>query len=136
MEDWPIEGLLEELTLVFGNLPFSANSLKGSEFSIIKGRVEELHNDFLLQVDKLESNEDFQYQLRNMYLQTLDRSWIAHMELLFQMREGIGIRGYGQEDPYRLYEREAYDEFLHYLAELDALISKQAKTYVQHFFDL
>lgn len=136
MEDWPIESLHEELTLIFGSLPFSAISIKGAEFKVIQEKVEELHNNLLLQLEKLESNEDFQHQIRNMYLQTLDHSWIVHMELLFHMREGIGIRGYGQEDPYRLYEREAYDEFLHFLAELDAQICKQAKTYIQHFLDL
>lgn len=136
MEDWPIESLHEELTLLFGNLPFTAISIKGSEFPVIQGKVEDLHNDLLLQLDELESNDNFQHQIRNMYLQTLDHSWIVHMELLFHMREGFGIRGYGQEDPYRLYEREAYDEFLHFLAELDAQISKQAKMYIQHFSEL
>ncbi len=135
MEDWPVEGLYEELTLVFGSLPFSPIDLKGAELPVIQEKVEELHNNLLLQLEKLESNEDFQHQIRNMYLQTLDRSWVVHMELLFHMREGIGIRGYGQEDPYRLYEREAYDEFLHYLTELDAQISKQAKTYILQFLD-
>lgn len=133
MEDWLTDSLYEELTLVFGSLPFSAPSLKGVELQTIQGKIDELYDQQLLHLEKLESNEDFQIQIKNLYLQTLDHSWIVHMELLFHMREGIGIRGYGQEDPYRLYEREAFDEFVHYLADLNAQMSKQAKTYIQHF---
>jgi len=133
MEDWPIDSLHEELTLIFGTLPFTAQSLKGSELKVIQERVDELHKNQLLQLDQLETNEDFQHQIRNMYLKTLDHSWVVHMELLMHMREGIGIRGYGQEDPYRLYEREAFDEFVYFLAELDAQICKQAKTYIHYF---
>lgn len=133
MEDWPTDSLCEELTLIFGALPFTGKDLKGADLKVIQEKVDELHNKHLLQLEKLEENEDFQHQIKNMYLQTLDHSWVVHMDLLFQMREGIGIRGYGQEDPYRLYEREAFDEFVHFLAELDAQICKQVKTYIQYF---
>ncbi|MFO1444381.1 accessory Sec system translocase SecA2 [Bacillus sp. Bva_UNVM-123] len=133
MEDWPTDSLCEELTLIFGALPFTGKDLKGADLKVIQEKIDELHNKHLLHLETLEENEDFQHQIRNMYLQTLDHSWVVHMDLLFQMREGIGIRGYGQEDPYRLYEREAFDEFVHFLAELDAQICKQVKTYIQYF---
>ncbi|QED49635.1 accessory Sec system translocase SecA2 [Cytobacillus dafuensis] len=132
-EDWLTESLYEELTLVFGSLSFPASDIRGAEKPFIQKKIDELYNNQLLLLEKLEVNEDFQVQIKNMYLQTLDHSWIVHMELLFAMREDIGIRGYGQEDPYRLYAGEAYDEFIHFLAELDAQISRQAKLYIQHF---
>ncbi|MBY0123503.1 accessory Sec system translocase SecA2 [Bacillus sp. S/N-304-OC-R1] len=132
-EDWPTESLYEELTVVFGNLPFPASDLKGAEKHAIQVKVDDLFKNHLELLNTLEENENFQVQIKNMYLQTLDHSWIVHMELLFHMREDIGIRGYGQEDPYRLYAGEAYEEFLHFLAELDAQITKQAKLYIQHY---
>lgn len=132
-EEWLTDSLYEELTLVFGNLPFQVQSIKELDLSTIQKKVYEVYNLQMSQLEKLATNEEFQVQIKDLYLQTLDRNWIMHMEMLFQMREGISIRGYGQEDPYRLYERESYEEFIHFLSDLDAQISKQIKTYIHYF---
>ena len=55
------------------------------------------------------------------------------MDIMSQLKEGIGIRGYGQEDPYRLYERDAYLEFEHLLAEVNNNMCKQINTYINFY---
>lgn len=44
-------------------------------------------------------------------LQTLDQKWIDHLRNIDQLRDGIGLRGYGQKDPQLEFIREAFDMF-------------------------
>ena len=43
---------------------------------------------------------------------SLDTHWKEHLLSLDHLREGIGLRGYGQKDPLREYQRESFDLFL------------------------
>ena len=44
-------------------------------------------------------------------LQTIDQYWKDHLLSLDHLRDGIGLRGYGQKDPLQEYKREAFDLF-------------------------
>ncbi len=47
-----------------------------------------------------------------LYLRSLDTLWMNHLDAVDYLRQGIGLRGYGQRDPLIEYKREAYDLFL------------------------
>ncbi len=44
-------------------------------------------------------------------LQTIDTDWMNHLDEIDYLREGIGLRGYGQRDPLVEYKREAFNMF-------------------------
>jgi preprotein translocase subunit SecA len=44
-------------------------------------------------------------------LQTIDNLWMNHLDEIDYLREGIGLRGYGQRDPLIEYKREAFNMF-------------------------
>lgn len=44
-------------------------------------------------------------------LRVVDNKWIDHLHNIDMLREGIGLRAYGQKDPLIEYKREAYDLF-------------------------
>lgn len=46
--------------------------------------------------------------LRGILLRTLDTLWIEHLEQMDYLRQGIGLRGYGQKDPLIEYRKEAH----------------------------
>src|SRR5690349_1228763 len=48
---------------------------------------------------------------RRLILSVLDRKWREHLYEMDYLREGIGLRGYGQRDPLIEYQREGYDMF-------------------------
>jgi preprotein translocase subunit SecA len=48
---------------------------------------------------------------RWLLLQTLDSYWKDHLLSLDHLRDGIGLRGYGQKDPLQEYKREAFELF-------------------------
>ncbi|HYJ32516.1 MAG TPA: preprotein translocase subunit SecA [Candidatus Binatia bacterium] len=48
---------------------------------------------------------------RMVYLHVIDEHWMDHLREMDHMREGIGLRAYGQRDPLIEYKREAFDMF-------------------------
>ncbi|MBN2808170.1 MAG: preprotein translocase subunit SecA [Deltaproteobacteria bacterium] len=44
-------------------------------------------------------------------LHTIDTLWKDHLYAIDQLKEGIGLRGYGQKDPLREYQREGFEMF-------------------------
>ncbi|BBD08846.1 preprotein translocase subunit SecA [Desulfovibrio ferrophilus] len=49
--------------------------------------------------------------LRFFLLESLDRNWKEHLLNMDHLREGIGLRGYGQKDPKQEYKREGFEMF-------------------------
>ena len=48
---------------------------------------------------------------KDILLKVVDNKWIDHLHNIDMLREGIGLRAYGQKDPLIEYKREAYDLF-------------------------
>ena len=55
------------------------------------------------------------YLERVIMLQSIDFHWKDHLLAIDQLKEGIGLRGYGQRDPLIEYQKEAYQMFLEML---------------------
>ncbi len=49
---------------------------------------------------------------RHFYLEEIDRQWVDHLTNMEHLRDGIGLRGYGQLDPKQEYKKEGYDVFV------------------------
>ncbi|QQS20654.1 MAG: preprotein translocase subunit SecA [Candidatus Moraniibacteriota bacterium] len=49
---------------------------------------------------------------RALFLRTLDALWMNHLDEIEYLRQGIGLRGYGQRDPLVEYKREAFTMFV------------------------
>ncbi|MGN0015577.1 MAG: preprotein translocase subunit SecA [Candidatus Gastranaerophilaceae bacterium] len=64
---------------------------------------------------------------RDILLRVIDNKWIDHLHNIDMLREGIGLRAYGQKDPLIEYKREAYDLFNRMMYEI------QSET-VKHIF--
>ena len=68
---------------------------------------------------------------RAVMLHSIDTLWIDHLDAMSQLRQGIGLRGYGQQDPLVEYKKESYFMFQHLLTSIDHEIVyfffKQAK---------
>ena len=61
---------------------------------------------------------------RVMLLRSVDRNWMDHIDNMDQLRQGIGLRAYGQHDPVVAYRNESYDMFS---AMTDAIREQTAK---------
>jgi preprotein translocase subunit SecA len=56
-------------------------------------------------------------------LQTIDRLWVEHLTAMDEMRQGIGLQAYGQQDPLVAYKREARDMWDQLLANIRRTLS-------------
>ena len=57
-------------------------------------------------------------------LRAVDSHWVNHLTHLESLREGIGLRAYGQQNPLIAYKKEAFDLF----KEMNASIRRQIAT--------
>ncbi|MBV8365324.1 MAG: SEC-C domain-containing protein, partial [Candidatus Eremiobacteraeota bacterium] len=63
------------------------------------------------QLDENGLHEGLRTLERGTMLQIIDRLWIDHLYTMDSLKQGIGLRGWGQKDPRVEYEREAFDLF-------------------------
>lgn len=59
-------------------------------------------------------------------LRSVDRKWMDHIDAMDQLRQGIHLRAYGQNDPLREYQFEGYEMFEDMVAEIE----EEVATYI------
>jgi preprotein translocase subunit SecA len=59
---------------------------------------------------------------RNFYLQEIDNQWLEHLQNMDSLRDGIGLRGYGQRDPKKEYQKEGFELFLELMQNIKASV--------------
>lgn len=81
---------------------------------------EEANNAFqsILAELRQEAGTIYQDILRYFVLEELDRAWKDHLKSMDYLREGIGLRGYGQRDPKLEYKREGFSLFQNMLYQI------------------
>jgi preprotein translocase subunit SecA len=74
---------------------------------------------------------------RHFYLEEIDRQWVEHLTNMEHLRDGIGLRGYGQRDPKQEYKKEGYDVFVTMMASTSSSVcSKLFKVQVRKETDI
>jgi preprotein translocase subunit SecA len=63
---------------------------------------------------------------RNLMLQAVDGLWVRQLTDLEALREGIGLRAYGQQNPLVAYRKEAYDMYEALLGEIQSRVARAA----------
>jgi len=125
-EDWDRKGLGESFFGIFGFNSDGIDSIQG---------VDALRDELIRQateiVDKKEVDfsEPLMRQVeRYIMLQVVDSQWKDHLLAMDHLKEGIGLRGYGQRDPLVEYKKEAYTMF----TELTERIGMEILTRIFH----
>jgi len=59
------------------------------------------------------------------WLQSIDRLWIDHLDAMENLREGVGLRGYGQQDPLVEYKKEAFTSFERLMGMIEDQVIKR-----------
>jgi len=110
VEAWDLQALRREVTRTFAietaSLDFSsrtADEIRDLLWERIVASYEEK--------SQLIGREVMQRLERDLMLQTVDSHWKDHLYNLDHLKEGIGLRGYGQRDPLVEYKRESFDLF-------------------------
>jgi len=107
-----IEGMVVYYRAKFGlDLGAKVSELQEmSEFELKDLIKKELFN--LYEVKEAHVGQDhLRYIEKFLLLQTIDGKWKEHLHSMDQLREGIGLRAYGQRDPIIEYKREGFEMF-------------------------
>ena len=80
----------------------------------LKSKFESRRNDRIKKVGD-EVNKDIE---KKIFLQNLDFEWRGHLQYLEQLRQVIGLRGYGQKNPLDEYKRESFGLFQQLLEKI------------------
>ncbi len=76
----------------------------------------------IVDVEKASNNEGREVARsleRTAILSTIDNKWMEHLRELDTVKEGIGLRSYGQKDPLMEYKREAFEMFKNLISEIN-----------------
>ena len=115
-EEWDLKGLTEMMQTQFG-LDITQGKNDGGE------SLREIGRDALVEDLKKHAHETYERKERELgsdlmrflektfMLQVIDHHWKDHLLAMDHLRDGIGLRGYGQKDPLIEYKREGYDLF-------------------------
>lgn len=67
--------------------------------------------ELLTFIDSFKEDEQVSHLIPQVMLSHIDVMWVKHLEVMTRLKEGIGLRSYGQEDPMRIYQREGLELF-------------------------
>jgi preprotein translocase subunit SecA len=110
--DWEVEPFRQQLQYFFGYDP-EKGGIQISAMSVdavndaIWSRLEEKYDE---KETKVGVDLMRQYE-RHILLQIIDHAWKDHLLAMDHLKDGIGLRAYGQKDPLVEYKRESFDMF-------------------------
>jgi preprotein translocase subunit SecA len=116
-EEWDFAGLVESIHGQFGIETIKVDDLKELGRDALKedlpAKLKQAYRDKVhnLVQEHGASEELIHYIERTILLQMIDQHWKDHLWGMDQLKDGIGLRGYGQKDPLAEYKREGYDMF-------------------------
>jgi preprotein translocase subunit SecA len=127
-QDWDIAGLKQEILGRFG-IDVIAEGVKPEELNrqqLGDAVFEKLVARYDLK-ERIIGPDQMRQHERIIMLSVLDQLWKDHLLAMDHLKEGIGLRGYGQHDPLVEYKRESFDMF-------EAMMAKFEEDTVRYLF--
>lgn len=123
--DWDMEDLSAEYATIFFT-PFTLTEEQELNFTqeALGDFLINLAKNFYLQKASIIEPESLAWNERVILLSTIDELWKEHLYEMDQLKEGIGLRGYGQRDPLIEYKREGYTLFESTLRQINTTTLK------------
>ena len=124
-EQWELADLAADVQRVFNlNLPIEEwGKEDGIDETHLRERIEKAVDEMMAAKAANMGPELMRFIERNVLIQTLDAVWKEHLYALDHLRQGIGLRAYGQRDPLNEYKSEAFALFNAMLVELKERIT-------------
>ncbi|MGN8645399.1 preprotein translocase subunit SecA [Gracilibacillus sp. HCP3S3_G5_1] len=124
-ENWNISGLMEYLHATLLEPEWmTEDDLKGKE-------KEEVIKEIMTKIKEKYDQKEEEFTPERMrefekviLLRTVDRKWMDHIDQMDQLRQGIHLRAYGQNDPLREYQMEGFAMFEQMIAVINEEVAK------------
>ena len=117
-EEWNLKGLDEAILKQFNLKLNIMNSSEITSVEAIREHIKQKVQELLRAKEQNFGKELMDYLLKVIMLQSIDSHWKEHLLSMDHLKEGIGLRGYGQKDPVREYQREGYEMFMGMISQM------------------
>ena len=118
-EEWDYEGLYKHLSQYFltEEIMSSQDMEEYSRQELLERLLEIAHAEYQDRVDML-GDAMFGQLEKAIMLRVVDNKWMEHLDNMDMLREGIGLRAYGQKNPLVEYKFEAFEMFQNMIAAI------------------
>ena len=123
-EEWDLAAMLSDLDMIVMDKP-EISELKKLAKDEIAPLLIERASAYLQKKEEEVTSPIMRDMERWSILRAVDTKWMAHLDAMDQMRQGIGLRAYGQRDPLVEYKFEAYEMFNQMIAEIQEAVIRQ-----------
>jgi preprotein translocase subunit SecA len=120
VNDWDIDGFTNWVKNIF-DLTIDLKVEKGTTRDQVYEKINSPIMDYYNRREQDFTPEVMRMVERHFLLLTLDTLWKDHLLSMDHLKEGIGLRGYGQKNPLQEYQREGFDMFLSTLSRVREL---------------
>jgi preprotein translocase subunit SecA len=111
-EEWDLEGLKTAAFAQFGiRIEIADGERERLRPPALADRIREGADAFYAKKEAEYGTDAIRYLEKMFLLSTVDALWKDHLLSMDHLKEGIGLRGYGQKDPLKEYQREGFDLF-------------------------
>lgn len=118
-DNWDIAGFAKYVTETFSILiSFDGENQENITKDLLRERVRNAVDRHYARQEADFGEDVFREIERIVLLRNVDTKWIDHIDAMDQLRQGIGLRAIGNEDPVRAYQIEGFDMFEEMTAEI------------------
>ncbi len=110
-DEWDYEGLFHNLKQFSFVEPLKKDDLKEMKKDELKQKLKELGEETFKKKEEELGSDLLNRISKQLALRIIDRQWMSHLDNMEQLRQGIGLRAYGQKDPLTEYKFESFDMF-------------------------
>ena len=110
-EEWDIKGLKEKIQQQFAADINIEEEISNIDNAKMKNLIKDMARRIYEMKESMLPEEEFRELERVILLQVVDSKWMDHIDSMDQLRQGMGLRAIGQEDPVRAYQIEGFDMF-------------------------
>ncbi|RDV82122.1 preprotein translocase subunit SecA [Ammonifex thiophilus] len=117
-EEWDLNGLAEYAAQVFLPSGVDPKELEGLRREALRDLLTSRALEFYERREAELGPETMRELERLLLLRLVDEKWMDHLDAMDRLREGIGLRAYGQRDPLVEYKLESYQMFQNMIAAI------------------
>lgn len=114
-DEWDLIEIAKQLSTIVESSGEILDAKKLGEFlkqvDLQNFAIEFLKSAYKTREEKIAKPEALRFAERQIYLSTIDRLWMEHLENMRHLREKVSLRGFGQRDPLIEYKNEAFISF-------------------------
>lgn len=132
-EEWNFDDIndgLNQITSKYhNNLKYSEEELQNLDEEKLKEDVRKIFDELYREKEQEIGTEQMREVERMILLRVVDNRWMDHIDAMEQLKNGIGLRALGQQDPAVAYAKEGFDMF-------DEMISDIREETVKYCFNV